>query len=173
MIYAIRCGKYIKFGKATDVANRLAGLQTGNPYSLHLLAQADWPDEAEGLIHAYLKPLHHRGEWFKDLIQTRSIIALMGDKVEGWIRWRTMAVAGRLYKGWTPPEVAGDRVSLARAQEAEEASPRRLLRDPRWVDAAQRIAINAANAQQRTINDLASAKSQDSSIIVQDMSASG
>jgi hypothetical protein len=103
MIYAVKCGKWIKFGKADDVAKRMAGLQCGNPYKLKLLAQADWADEEEGNIHEFLAPHRHKGEWFKDCIASRKIVDLMKDNVEGKALWNTLVVAEGLFKrGWVP-----------------------------------------------------------------------
>lgn len=109
LIYAIKCGKWVKFGKANSVDQRLRDLQIGNPYKLKMLMSADWPDEFEGHIHRFLEAHLHRGEWFIDCIATRRLIDLMADKSEGQALFRTLAIAERCFRtAWIPPLRAND-----------------------------------------------------------------
>jgi hypothetical protein len=39
-------------------------LQTGNPLKLQIYAEADWPDEYEGLLHRRFAKKRVSGEWF-------------------------------------------------------------------------------------------------------------
>lgn len=79
MIYAIEAlgTGFIKFGKAHSVGKRLVALECANPFELHILAVANWPDGAEKSIHRLLEPMHQRGEWFKDGKLTREVISWM------------------------------------------------------------------------------------------------
>jgi hypothetical protein len=69
MIYAISVKqpedvRFIKFGKARNPRSRLKELQTGNPLKLQIYAEADWPDEYEGLLHRRFAKKRVSGEWF-------------------------------------------------------------------------------------------------------------
>ena len=93
MIYAIRCGQWVKFGKANCVKSRMADLQIANPYKLTLLAAADWPNDHEALIHAFMRPHHQRGEWFRNGVAAKAIIEAMKDQQEGLTRFKTLLIA--------------------------------------------------------------------------------
>lgn len=79
MIYAIHAvgSDSVKFGVARNVAKRLANLQIGSHLELRVLAEADWPDEAETKIHRLLRASHTRGEWFRLDKEVVNLIALM------------------------------------------------------------------------------------------------
>jgi hypothetical protein len=79
-VYAIRCQEFIKIGCAKDVANRIAGLATGYPFELDVIAVI--PTESASLARAMEKSLHgefkatrHRGEWFRDTPELRARIS--------------------------------------------------------------------------------------------------
>jgi hypothetical protein len=55
----------IKVGLATDVAARIAGLQTGNPHVLELLHVVPGDRRLEWNFHKRLEADHVRGEWFE------------------------------------------------------------------------------------------------------------
>jgi hypothetical protein len=62
--------KHVKIGKALDVADRLDGLQTGNPNKLKIAAVIECKSEQhayaiESDLHRIYSYLHIRGEWFK------------------------------------------------------------------------------------------------------------
>lgn len=68
-IYIIRQGdtRLFKIGVSNNPERRLKNLQTGNPHDLKILKQfrCDVPAYgAERIIHAHLKDMHARGEWF-------------------------------------------------------------------------------------------------------------
>lgn len=92
MIYAVRFTtggrRFIKFGRARNVANRLKALQTSSPWRLAVMAVADWPDHEESRIHAYLWSCKARkhSEWFHEGPDTDYIIALLVDPlgIEVW-----------------------------------------------------------------------------------------
>ena len=79
MIYAIEAvgSGFIKFGRAKSVGRRLKELECACPHDLHIVAVADWPDGAETALHLHLRPVHERGEWFKDSDLTREVLAWM------------------------------------------------------------------------------------------------
>lgn len=66
-IYFIRMGEDgpIKIGRTRDVQERLAGLQTANPYKLSILATIVAPTILELQIHAYFNEYRLEGEWFE------------------------------------------------------------------------------------------------------------
>jgi hypothetical protein len=68
MIYIIHAAAtdYYKVGISakTAIHRRVDTLQIGCPFTLTMIAQADWPDHTERRIHKLLKPHHVRGEWF-------------------------------------------------------------------------------------------------------------
>ena len=66
-IYLIKCGRFHKIGKASDVLNRLQTLQTGNPYKLKIIHTFKAKDysKAERLLHARYNYWRRRGEWFE------------------------------------------------------------------------------------------------------------
>ena len=94
MIYAIRAvgTPFVKLGVSVGIGHkmqRIATLQTGCPFELVLIAQADWPNIEERRIHSRLKRLglHARGEWFKDEGETNVIIDLLRDGRIGLDAW--------------------------------------------------------------------------------------
>ena len=67
VIYAIRCGEFVKYGMSTDVMSRLAAISTASPYPVWLAKT--WRishslREFEASLHRSLKSDHHRNEWF-------------------------------------------------------------------------------------------------------------
>lgn len=66
-VYLIRCGDYIKIGKAVVPQKRLAALQAANPLTLellHVLTDGDG-HELEIELHRRFAAHRHRGEWFR------------------------------------------------------------------------------------------------------------
>jgi hypothetical protein len=108
MIYAIEAvgSGFIKFGKARSVGRRLKELETACPYDLHIIAVADWPDGAETALHLHLRPVHQRGEWFKDDPLTREVLSWMLNGLAGLERLQAQIPNHRdrrkLYQGATP-----------------------------------------------------------------------
>ena len=93
MIYAIEvvtADRFIKFGVALHHVARLSALQSSCPYELRLAAAADWPDEEEGRIHAFLEDDRLRGEWYKPSPRTDLVVALLVDP-EGLFLWQEHA----------------------------------------------------------------------------------
>lgn len=96
MIYAIHAvgTQFVKFGRAGNPIQRLAGLQTAVPYDLKMIACASWPDEEEPLIHIHLSESHVRGEWFKRDQTVEKIIGLLRDGQNGLSEWQRISRAG-------------------------------------------------------------------------------
>lgn len=92
MLYAIRVlgTKYLKFGKAKSVGQRLKDLEVCNPHDLNIEAVANWPDEEERRIHLYLIAAHVRGEWFEDCERAAEVIRLFRDQKLGLERWQAI-----------------------------------------------------------------------------------
>lgn len=135
MIYAVKCGKWIKFGKANSVRDRLAELQVGNPYKLKVLAVANWPDDHEGIVHRILAKHRHQGEWFVDCIASREIVNYMKDELEGESLFATLAIIEFAHRtAWMPPEWKTSQPSETQTQTqslnatSPTKAPRRLQR---------------------------------------------
>ena len=66
-IYIIRSGDHYKIGIATNIAERVNAMQTGNPIELELVAS--WPParplEDEAKLHAELAVYRGLREWFE------------------------------------------------------------------------------------------------------------
>lgn len=67
-VYVIRCEQFVKIGKTTQKENRLATMQTANPFDLVTVAiiDADDGDGLEKALHKRFARYRHRGEWFRD-----------------------------------------------------------------------------------------------------------
>ncbi len=68
MIYLIVCKENMtcKIGYTNgDPEKRLLGLQTGNPFKLHIAAVIDGDEKLEAKIHSRYKEYELLGEWFK------------------------------------------------------------------------------------------------------------
>ena len=65
-------GPYLKIGYSSEnIRQRVADLQTGNPYQLHLFGTLPGDLEAERALHDRWQHLHYRGEWFRRWIAAR------------------------------------------------------------------------------------------------------
>ena len=67
MIYVIKCTKTksCKIGFSSNPESRLAQLQTGNPFSLELVAEMEGCINDEKLLHEKFKEFRLNGEWFE------------------------------------------------------------------------------------------------------------
>lgn len=68
-IYIVKCEGYYKIGKTNkaDAAERVAALQTGNPFELVVLRTRYVKNafKSEAYLHYKFSKCHHRGEWFE------------------------------------------------------------------------------------------------------------
>ena len=69
-VYIIACSKYLKVGKARDVAARMDSLQAACPLEMKLVTTRELIGTRYALLcerttHKILAHLHHRGEWFQ------------------------------------------------------------------------------------------------------------
>jgi hypothetical protein len=66
-VYVIRCGDYVKIGKAGDVQKRLNSLRAANPYPLELLTVLTEGDGhvLERELHQRFAEYRHALEWFR------------------------------------------------------------------------------------------------------------
>ena len=64
IIYALRAGKFVKFGITSSLKIRIKGLQSGSPCTLELLGYIDGSRGLERFIHECLKHQQSYGEWF-------------------------------------------------------------------------------------------------------------
>lgn len=76
-VYFIECAGRIKIGYAKDVRDRIRALSTGAAHNLTLLGTIDGSVHYERAIHARLKHLRQRGEWFVDCDEVRELMALL------------------------------------------------------------------------------------------------
>lgn len=86
MIYAIGCKQFVKFGQSAFATSkaRLETLQTGNPFELILLVDAQWPDKEEKRIHRFLAEHRIRGEWFAICERSQQVIDAMHGPLSAW-----------------------------------------------------------------------------------------
>jgi len=64
-IYVVCGGSFVKIGYSTNVAERLASLQTASPTKLELLATFPGSPRDERQLHERFAGLHSTGEWFR------------------------------------------------------------------------------------------------------------
>lgn len=66
-VYLIGCEGCVKIGVSTYGESRIEALQTGNPFELYLIAEAEFTDAfaVEKHLHATYSKYRIRGEWFK------------------------------------------------------------------------------------------------------------
>jgi len=76
-LYAVECQGFIKLGYATNPKLRLAGMQTGNPFPIRLIAKfPSWDMCAdEKALHSEFRQYRFSGEWHK--LPTDLIAALV------------------------------------------------------------------------------------------------
>ena len=95
-VYFITDGNgHIKIGKADDVMERVAELQTGNPYKLSVILNVIMPTKTKAFnlereLHDKFKRFRLEGEWFMeepvlDLIDTETVE--IGDFKFGGIKY--------------------------------------------------------------------------------------
>lgn len=67
VVYVIRCGNFIKIGKAADPAKRIAQLDAANPLELERIAVIKGQDghRLERELHQQFHEQRHKGEWFR------------------------------------------------------------------------------------------------------------
>lgn len=65
-VQACRSG-LVKIGRATHFSARLSAIRSQSPEPIRVLGVmvADFPAEAEAVIHERFRDLHHHGEWFR------------------------------------------------------------------------------------------------------------
>jgi DNA-binding XRE family transcriptional regulator len=82
VVYFIQAGAggAIKIGVAEDISRRVAGLQTGCPDLLTVLAVLPGTQRDERRLHSMLRAFRHRGEWFKPAPQ---VLAAVEDARQG------------------------------------------------------------------------------------------
>lgn len=67
VVYAIRCGEFVKYGSSTDVLSRFRSIATSTPYDVELIGiwEVDHSlSKFEATIHQTLREDHHKREWF-------------------------------------------------------------------------------------------------------------
>lgn len=64
-VYFARCGEFIKIGTAANPESRLQSFRVGCPYPIELVGKMPASPDVEAKLHARMRPLHHRGEWFQ------------------------------------------------------------------------------------------------------------
>jgi len=92
-IYFVRCQHYVKIGYAKDVEKRLAGLQTGNPYKLEVVATVPGTPSLERAFHKALRRKYVRGEWFELDSEVQQLIAqiLVGAEAKSFLQISDLA----------------------------------------------------------------------------------
>lgn len=66
-VYVIRCGVYVKIGKAANVTRRIAGMRAHIPFDIELVAVLAEGDghQLELDLHKRFAEHRDRGEWFR------------------------------------------------------------------------------------------------------------
>tara|TARA_Y100000815_G_scaffold198571_2_gene182079 strand:+ start:861 stop:1361 length:501 start_codon:yes stop_codon:yes gene_type:complete len=64
-LYFIKCGDYIKIGRANNPTVRLSQIRAANPYETELLFILEDEGDTEKDWHKLFAEKHHTGEWFK------------------------------------------------------------------------------------------------------------
>lgn len=64
-VYFARCEAFVKIGYASNLINRLAAIETNNPFPLVLLGWFKGSVATERAVQAALAPFKHRFEWFR------------------------------------------------------------------------------------------------------------
>lgn len=64
-LYFIKCGEYVKIGRANNVSQRLSQLKAANPYPVELLKIIENEGHREKEFHEKYKEGIHSGEWFR------------------------------------------------------------------------------------------------------------
>lgn len=94
-VYFIRCGEFVKIGRAASLKDRLRALQGANPTKLEVLLTLSISDDdlrvrMETELHHIFGPLRTQGEWFKYEGPLVTFIADPGSAkmAYNFIRWR-------------------------------------------------------------------------------------
>jgi hypothetical protein len=81
ILYVMKCEQYLKVGITGDLARRLRGIETHNPFYtsvvMHMPIKYAVSRWVEARIHDALKKFHDRGEWFIADLKTISPIVKM------------------------------------------------------------------------------------------------
>jgi hypothetical protein len=85
VVYFIDCDRYTKIGHAQNVDQRMAGIETANPFPLVLWAVVPGDFKLEREIHTKLAERRHRREWFilteDDKAAIREAVIELGGRV--------------------------------------------------------------------------------------------
>lgn len=115
LIYGIRStnGSSIKIGSSTNVAKRLASLQTGNPEPLEVAFTFPGSRDIEREIHTRLIPFRYKrvylfraGEWYHDVPEVRKIIS----GFESLTRYHDFEKKEARSKDWDKTDIMNDLV---------------------------------------------------------------
>ncbi len=82
MIYFILAGTAVKIGRTANVPARVAGMQTGCPHDLRILAILEGEKKEERELHRRFASKRLRGEWFK---YDRDIAVYLNDRKSFYI----------------------------------------------------------------------------------------
>lgn len=80
-VYFIGGGPFIKIGWSASMEDRIAALQTGNPYKLEILGTCVGSMETEREFHEQFKEHRAEGEWFADCTEIRAFIEIMAQQL--------------------------------------------------------------------------------------------
>lgn len=64
-LYFIRCGEFVKIGRADDVQQRFRQLSASNPYDLTIIRILSKEGYREKEMHQYFQDSRVKGEWFR------------------------------------------------------------------------------------------------------------
>jgi hypothetical protein len=78
IIYALKGGDRIKFGRTLKFEKRLGSLRTASPVPIEPIGHIWMPDETEAAIFHFLHGDRCHGEWFYVTERTKGVAALIG-----------------------------------------------------------------------------------------------
>lgn len=65
LVYAMRCGAFVKIGYSKHIRKRLTQIRSCNPRQAHLVGTVKGDVGDEHMLHLHLNQDHYRGEWFR------------------------------------------------------------------------------------------------------------
>ena len=64
-VYVVKCGDFVKIGRARNVEQRMRDIQSANPHTIELLFVSFGGNEVEKELHRRFAAYKHRDEWFR------------------------------------------------------------------------------------------------------------
>ena len=85
VVYAVKSGDYIKFGRTKRLKHRLKDLQISSPIDLEVIGVITGAHQLERQIHVCLKQYRTRGEWFHYAGDAKGVADFFSDSARHWL----------------------------------------------------------------------------------------